>query len=338
MESLLSSLRVNQALSQLVGESPVFLRAIRDLPTIARDDATVLIAGETGTGKELVARAIHYLSPRAHAPFVAVNCGSLTDLLFEEELFGHERGAFTDAHAQRRGLVVEAHGGTLFLDEIDALAPKGQVSILRLLQDKSFRAIGCRTEEFADIRILAATNASLESLVHTGSFRSDLFYRLLVFSIYLPPLRERKEDILPLAEYFLKKHLGSNDQVELSLEARSALLALDWPGNVRELENAITRGIHLCRSGLITVENLGIPFVVPDVSLAGATAHSFKQAKQEAISAFERKYLERIMQECHGNVSRAARRAGKERRDFGKLLKKHRLDPKCFHWQDRLAG
>jgi two-component system, NtrC family, response regulator GlrR len=338
MERLLSSLRDSQALAQLVGESPVFLRAIRDLPVIARGDATVLIAGETGTGKELVARAIHYLSPRARGPFVAVNCGSLTDQLFEEELFGHERGAFTDAHSQRSGLVVEARGGTLFLDEIDALAPKSQVSILRLLQDKTFRAIGRGTEEYADIRILATTNASLESLVRLGSFRSDLFYRLLVFSIYMPPLRERKEDIFPLARYFLKKHARSGGESQLSSEAYLALLASNWPGNVRELENAILRGIHLTRGDQINVEDLGLSPALPGAPFLLRAGNSFKQAKQQAISAFERGYLEQVMQECHGNVSHAARRAGKERRDFGKLLKKHHLDRKCFHWQDNLAG
>ena len=338
METLLSSLRNHQALAQLVGESSVFLRAIRDLPAIARGDATVLITGETGTGKELVARAIHYLSSRARGPFVAVNCGSLTDQLFEEELFGHERGAFTDAHSQRSGLVVEARGGTLFLDEIDALAPKSQVSILRLLQDKSFRAIGRGTEEHADIRILAATNASLESLVQLGRFRSDLFYRLLVFSIDLPPLRERKEDIPILARYFVKKHASPAAQYQLSSEVCSALQGFEWPGNVRELENAMIRGIQLGRSDQISVEDLGLTPSVPTSRFPVRAAQPFKQAKREAIAAFEREYLEQVMQECHGNVSHAARRAGKERRDFGKLLKKHHLDRKCFHWEDRLAG
>ncbi|MGH7600473.1 MAG: sigma 54-interacting transcriptional regulator, partial [bacterium] len=246
MESLIERLREAQALAKLVGDAPAFLDAIRHLPDVAKSEASVLITGETGTGKELAARAIHYLSARAAFPFVPVHCGSLPDTLLESELFGHERGAFTDARTQRHGLIAQAEKGTLFLDEVENMSLKAQVALLRVLQDKKFRALGSSREQQADIRVVATTNAPLEHLVQAGTFRADLYYRLCVFSVHLPPLRERKGDIIPLSRHFLKKYVPA-DQVGLQLtpEADEALLAYDWPGNVRELESAIIRGIHL---------------------------------------------------------------------------------------------
>jgi DNA-binding NtrC family response regulator len=336
MESLIERLRDAQALAKLIGEAPAFLEAIQPLPAMAKSEANVLITGETGTGKELVARAIHYLSARARFPFVPVHCGSLPDTLLEDELFGHERGAFTDAHAQRRGLIAQAEKGTLFLDEVEAMSLKAQVALLRVLQDKRFRALGSSREQQADIRVVAATNAPLEHLVQAGTFRVDLYYRLCVFPVHLPPLRERKGDIMALSHHFLKKHApAERPELQLAPDAREALLAYDWPGNVRELESAIIRGIHLSQTNLIEFKDLGIPSEAesqqrPPVTIVLSEACSFKAMKQKMIETFERNYLNRLMREHQGNVSHAALAAGKERRELGKLLKKYQIDPKLF--------
>lgn len=335
MKSLLDRLRDTQALAKLIGEAPAFLKAIASLPAIAKSDATILITGETGTGKELAARAIHYLSARAAFPFIPVNCGSFPETLLEDELFGHERGAFTDAHTQRRGVISQADKGTLFLDEIEALSAKAQVSLLRVLQEKKYRALGASEEQSADVRIVAATNAPLDELVQAGSFRADLYYRLRVLFINLPPLRDRKEDILPLACHFLKKHASPERQfLQFSPAAEEALRAYEWPGNVRELENAVIRGIHLCQDNKIEIEDLGIPALTASRHASVVVPHaevcSFKAEKQKVIEAFERDYLTRLMRDYNGNVTQAALAAGKERRDLGKLLKKYQINPKYF--------
>jgi DNA-binding NtrC family response regulator len=334
-ESLICKTRDHGVMAKLIGKSEAFLKAIGQLPAIAKAEASVLITGETGTGKELVARAIHYLSERAAFPFIAINCGSLPDTLLEDELFGHERGAFTDAHARRSGLINQAEKGTLFLDEVDALTRKAQVTLLRVLQDKRFRAIGSCSEQQADVRILAASNVAIDQLVQTGQLRADLYYRLNVFSVNLPSLRERREDILVLAAHFLSKHaLSQKAALWLTPAACAQLVLSDWPGNVRELESAIIRGIHLSRNGVIDVSDLGLNTIPgPQAALAQSSSPdrlSFKAGKQAVIKAFEKDYLIRIMYEYHGNISRAAQAAGKERREFGKLLKKYQLDPNVF--------
>ena len=335
MQNLIERLRDAKALAKIIGDAPSFLKAIRHLPDMAKSEASVLITGETGTGKELAARAVHYLSVRAAYPFVAVHCGSLPDTLLENELFGHERGAFTDAHTQRRGLIAQAEKGTIFLDEVETMTMKAQVALLRVLQDRKFRALGSNCEQLADIRVVAATNAPLDQLVQAGSFRADLYYRLCVFSLHLPPLRERKGDIMMLSCHFLKKHLPADrPELRLSMDACEALLAYDWPGNVRELESALIRGLHLSTTNLIEVKDLGIPSCNEyprELSSAFAMElRSFKAMKQETIEAFEQDYLNRMMREHQGNVSQAALAAGKERREFGKMLKKYQIDPKQF--------
>jgi DNA-binding NtrC family response regulator len=323
--------------ANLVGTAPAFVKAIAPLQSIARSDATVLITGETGTGKELIARAIHYLGKRSMFPFVAVSCACFQPTLIEAELFGHERGAFTDAHVRRLGLLAHAERGTLFLDEVDALSPGVQAALLRVLQDKRFRPVGSNIEQQADVRIVAATNARLDPVSQAGSFRADLYYRLCVFSVDMPPLRARREDILILAEHFLKKHTASDASVpSFSAQARKALLAYDWPGNVRELENAVTRSIHYCGDGIIDAEDLCLQ---PDHPENGESdwPGAFKPAKRKALEIFERAYLRRLMTEHQGNVTRAAHAAGKERRDLGRLLKKHRIAPQQFHTAKRFA-
>jgi DNA-binding NtrC family response regulator len=335
METLVHRLPNSGAFSKLVGSAPAFVKAVAQLPAVAKSEAAVMIRGETGTGKELVARAIHYMSGRAPYPFVALNCGSLPDTLLEDELFGHERGAFTGAHARRDGLIAQARKGTLFLDEVDTLSPKAQVDLLRVLQDKRFRAIGSAVEREADVRVLAATNASLDPLIRTARFRADLYYRLCIFTVSLPPLRERKEDVLLLAAHFLEKHgVREKPGLDLSPSARAALLAWDWPGNVRELENAILRGIHLCQTDSIGIEDLGL---YPNSQKAcesdanpEADALSFAAAKRRAVALFEMEYLTRLMAEQEGNISQAARIARKDRSDLSKLMKKHSLDAKMF--------
>ena len=343
-------LRERDALSHLVGDSPRFLAAVERLPLIARNRATVVVTGETGTGKELIARAVHYLGPRAEHPFVPVNCGALPDTLLEDELFGHERGAFTDATARREGLIAEADRGTLFLDEIDSLTPRAQVALLRVLQGGAYRALGGNRERLADVRFVAATNASLPDLVSSGQFRTDLYYRLCVLSIHVPPLRERQEDILPLARHFLTKYQAGNVALELSAEADGTLLAYGWPGNVRELENVIQRSIALAPAAVITATELGLPNAAPEPldgvlirpalappggpnavpAASDAPWPSFNEAKRAVVDSFEREYLGQLLRVHHGNVSRAAQSAQKERRDFGRLLKKHQLDPRAF--------
>jgi DNA-binding NtrC family response regulator len=327
-EKIIRQLREAQALARLIGDAPAYREVISTLPAAARSDGAVLITGETGTGKELVARALHYLSHRVAYPFVAVNCGSLTDTLLEDELFGHEPGAFTDARQRRVGLIAHADRGTLFLDEIDALTPRAQVALLRVLQDRTFRPLGASQEQRADVRFVAASNAPLLDRVEAGAFRADLYYRLCVFPLMLPPLRERRDDILKLAAHFLDIHTPRERKpLNLSAAATAALLVPRWPGNVRELENVIVRAVGLCTGPTIEVRHLGLHAAVAGPLAQEAT---FRSLKRLAIAAFERDYLSRLLHESRGNVTRAAQAAGKERRDLGKLLKKHQLDPKRF--------
>ncbi|AUT64942.1 sigma-54 interaction domain-containing protein [Paraburkholderia terrae] len=325
--------------SKLVGRAASFRKAIADLPSIARSDAPVLICGETGTGKELIARAIHYLGSRSKFPFVPINCGAFSENLLEDELFGHERGAFTDARQQRVGLIAQADGGTVFLDEVDSLPFKAQVDLLRVLQEETLRAIGSNFERRIDVQIVSATNVPLDQLLQRGDFRQDLYYRLAVFAVHLPPLRERREDIMPLAHHFLGKHTPpTKTPMQLSAEALSALEGCVWPGNVRELENAIIRGIHLARSSTIQLSELRLDPTSqtqirtdaehwqPDIS----DTRPLVVLKRQLVEGFERRYLSHLLA-CHeGNVSRVAKAAGKERRDMGRLLQKYRLDPRSF--------
>jgi two-component system response regulator GlrR len=304
----------------LIGRSSTFTAAIRLLKKFASCDATVLLQGETGTGKELAARAVHYLGARKGHPFIPLNCGALPDTLVENELFGHARGAFTDARDTQRGLIASAEGGTLFLDEIEALSPKAQVVLLRFLQDGTYRPLGGQSAIKGNVRVITASNLELATLSRSGRFRQDLLYRLAILTAQLPPLRQRPGDVAILARHFLRRFARQYDRPELGIEPASARLlsAHEWPGNVRELENLVHRMFLLCEGTQIEVRP-------GDLDHAAWSAE-----KARAIARFESDYLRRALDDAAGNVSLAARRAGKERRSFGKLLKKHRIDRSEF--------
>ncbi len=311
----------------MIGRSPAFRIADALIDKMSAFDAPVLIEGETGTGKELAARAIHYRGARADRPFVPVNCGALPDALIENELFGHRRGAFTDAREDKPGLVELARGGTLFLDEVDALTPKAQVTLLRFLQDQQFRPLGGRREEQADVRIITAANRVLERLVEGGAFRLDLLYRLKLLHLTLPPLREREADIALLAEHFVRACSARYGKPALPIDPETLawFRRHRWPGNIRELENLIQRHLLLADGERICIA--APPGLAAAASGADASASylpiNYRQAKKRAVAEFESRFLENLMGQANGNVSAAARISGTERRHLGRLLKKH---------------
>jgi transcriptional regulator with PAS, ATPase and Fis domain len=278
------SLKETLGVRFLVGQSPQFREVTKRIPPIARCDVTVLVLGETGTGKELCARAIHYLSARAQKPFVPVNCGAIPCDLVENELFGHVQGAFTGACATQGGVIDEANGGTLFLDEIDCLPLLAQVKLLRFLQGREYRPLGAAKSKHAHVRIIAAANIDVKDAVHKGKFRQDLYYRISVLPLELPPLRDRRLDIPLLAQHFLRKYAAEFDKpvTALSEEAVQVLLVYDWPGNVRELEHVIERAVVL--SEHTTIDDIDIP--LPRRAEL-EQQESFQSAKAKAIVQFE---------------------------------------------------
>jgi len=319
--------------SQLVGRDPVFLEAIRQIPLLAASDAPVLLLGETGTGKELCARALHHLSVRRSLPFIPVDCGALPEHLAENELFGHARGAFTDAHAEQKGLAGMAEGGTLFLDEIDALSLAVQAKLLRFLEERTYRSLGADRFTQANVRMIAATNRNLDALVSERQFRSDLYFRLNVLQLQLPPLRQRREDIAPLARHFLQsiRRTPGTPAPSFSLAALRALEQHSWPGNVRELFNTVQRAALLSRGGQILPAHLAIPGTranpTADLAEGGKPpAASFRAGRAAAVALFERSYVEQLLRKHGGNITRAAIEARKDRRAFGRLVKKYALD------------
>jgi len=317
----------------LIGESPAFqdsLRLIRRLSTV---DAVVLIHGETGTGKELAARAIHYLGARRTAPFIPVNCGAIPDNLVESEFFGHTRGAFTDAKETRIGLIEQAERGTLFLDELEALSPRGQVALLRFLQDHSYRPVGSTLSRTADLRVIGSTNCDLRAMVKRGEFRADLLFRLSVLTLNLPPLRERTGDATLLAERFLRRFIAHYRLTPRAFDAaaRAYLERHDWPGNVRELENLVHRSVLLDEGPRVTFPEAA-GYAEPSAAAAAEPAidRPFNAAKAIAIAQFEQSYVSALLRHTRGNVSLAARLCGKERSRLGKLMKKHGLERMTF--------
>jgi len=294
---------------------------------VASCDATVLVTGETGTGKELCARAIHYLSPRARKPFTPVNCGAIPPELVENELFGHEPEAFTGASTRRNGLIRESDGGTLFLDEIDCLPLLAQVKLLRFLQDREFRPLGSARPRYADIRVIAASNGDLGEAISSGKLRRDFYYRLNTIQLALPPLRERLEDIPLLAEHFLRKYsdrfnkriAGYSDGAMLQLTRYS------WPGNVRELEHVIERAVVMTPDQTVEQGSISLP------AEAGLEPiESFREKKARMVAEFERAYIEDLLKTADGNITRAAEAARKDRRALRLLIRKHKIDVKTF--------
>jgi two-component system response regulator GlrR len=295
---------------------------------IAGTDSAIYISGESGTGKEVIAKAIHLASERSDKPFVDINCAAIPETLLESELFGHERGAFTDAKRSYQGLFAQSHQGTIFLDEVGNMSLSIQAKLLRVLQEKRFYPLGSGKPVEVDVRVIVATNRDLEAEVKNGSFREDLFYRIHVVPIDLPPLRERKEDIPLLAEHFLKEisQRMKKDIKGISAMAMQKLMLYDWPGNVRELENTIEHAVAITQHDVISEE-----VVLPTKDLPEKSLKPFK----EAVEEFKRVYIVRLLEFTKGNVSKAAELAGKYRADFYNLVKRHNLKPKDFKNPDK---
>ena len=318
----------------IVGTNPTFRAILMTAERIAPSLAPVIIEGETGTGKELVAQLIHRLSSRKKA-FVAVNCGCLPPDLVENELFGHEAGAFTGASTARAGLVQQADGGTLFLDEIDALSMRAQIALLRFLQEGEVRPVGGGALRRVSVRVVAASNVPLEDLVTAGRFREDLYFRLNVLGLALPPLRERRDDIVELTRFFLDKHTANygRDPLSMSEGAMAWLMSHELRGNVRQLEHLVHRAVLSASGTNIALTDIA-PAGTPEPEVIGTGIEPFAAAKARTIRAFERRYLTELMQETGGNVTAAAARAQKERRALGRLLKKYEIGPS---WDGRLG-
>jgi len=304
----------------LVGQSVHFVREIEKIPIIARCSSSVLVHGETGTGKEVCVKMIFQLSREFSNSFVPVNCGAIPPELAENELFGHKHGAFTGASHEKHGLIQEAEGGTLFLDEIDSLPQIAQVKLLRFLQEKTYRPLGSTKECKANVRVIAAMNLPPNESIGAGRLRKDLYYRLNVVSIEMPPLRERRDDIPLLANHFLQKHSKLvGRKVTIVPEALRTLILHDWPGNVRELEHVIERAVIFAENRVIA----DFPQLSSNITTQG---EAFNEAKRRAVQEFERKYIQNLLILYRGNVSKAAAAAQKHRRAFLHLIQKHGIE------------
>ena len=308
----------------IIGESGRMQEVLALVQRVAAADATVLIRGESGTGKELIARAIHYNSSRAAGPLIALNCAALPEQLLESELFGHERGAFTGAASQRKGRFEQAHGGSMFLDEIGDLSPALQVKLLRVLQERRFERLGGNVTLAVDMRILAATHRDLEAAMRDGTFREDLYYRLNVITIQIPPLRERREDIPPLLDHFLQKFAAKNQRqvTGLTAAARDALIKYDYPGNVRELENVIERAVLLCRGAVIDLDDL--PASVRPGQRKGADP--LPKDLPDLLAEIERQAIRAALDQHHAVQTQAAQSLGISERVLRYKMKKYGLD------------
>jgi transcriptional regulator with PAS, ATPase and Fis domain len=302
---------------RVVGQSPEWRQVLRKATQVARTDTTVFLQGESGTGKEVLARFIQHASPRKNGPFVAINCPALPEQLFESELFGYERGAFTGAQQAKAGQIELASTGVLFLDEVSEMSPMAQAKLLRVLQEREFRRLGGTRLVKANVRVIAASNRDLRQAVSDGSFREDLFYRLQVFDIRIPPLRERRGDIPLLTDAFLREFERSSgcSSAGLTPDARAALIDHDWPGNVRELHNALERAIILCDGELITAEHLCLQ-----------VSSGVAPRRLPRLSDVERRTIEQVLSESEGNKSKAARRLGITRTQLYVRLRKYGLE------------
>jgi Nif-specific regulatory protein len=326
-QQLRLELRDRYDLRHLIGHSHAMQRVYEAVAQAAPSSTTVLIRGESGTGKELVAHALHYNSPRAEKPFVKVSCGALPENLIESELFGYEPGAFTDARHQKKGRFELAHGGTLFLDEVGELSAATQVKLLRVLQEREFERLGGVSSVKVDVRLIAATHRDLEAAVKAGTFREDLYYRLHVFELFMPPLRERQADILLLADHFVEKIAAAQgkDVRRISTSAIDMLVAYHWPGNVRELENAIERAILVSEGGVIHAHHLP-----PSLQTAEVSGTLPGNGLGDAVAAFEKDLLQDALKSARGNRSRAARLLQTTERILNYKVQKYGLEPERF--------
>lgn len=313
--------------TNIIGNSQPMHAVYEQIKQVAGSDANVLIRGESGTGKELVAHAIHHKSPRAGRPYVKVNCAALPETILESELFGHERGAFTGATGMRKGRFELADGGTIFLDEVGDFSPATQVKLLRVLQEREFERVGGTSTIRVNVRILAATNRNLEEMVSAGTFREDLYYRLNVFPIHLPPLRSRKSDILLLADHFVQKYAKSMDKPvrRISTMAIDMMMAYHWPGNVRELENCIERAVLVSEDQVIHGHHLP-----PSLQTSEESGTPPRGNLEETLAAIEREMLVDALKSTQGNCVRAAAQLGVSERIMGLRLKKYRINYKQF--------
>jgi transcriptional regulator with GAF, ATPase, and Fis domain len=314
VRSLSEELDTRSGYGRVIGHSDVWNAVLRAATQVASTDTTVLLTGESGTGKEVISRFIHRASARRGGPFVAVNCAALPEQLLESELFGHERGAFTGAQHSKPGQIELASGGVLFLDEVGEMSPSAQAKFLRVLQEREFQRLGGTRTIKANVRVIAATNRELRRAMERGDFREDLYYRLQVFEIRLPPLRERPEDIIPLSDAFLRDigHSFGRPPAGMTREARQALLTYRWPGNVRELRNVLERAAIVCEGGLIAPEHLS--FQQDERPLPAATTN---------VKTIERQMVEQVLRECGGNKSKAARKLGLTRKQLYVRLRQY---------------
>jgi two-component system, NtrC family, response regulator GlrR len=310
------------ACARIVAHSRSMKEVLAKVTQVAITDSNVYIEGESGTGKELIARCLHGASRRSDGPFIAVNCAAIPENLLESELLGYEKGAFTGADGRREGLFARAHGGSFFFDELSELPLSMQAKLLRILEEREFYPLGSNRKVAVDVRVIAASNRRLEQQMRDGNFREDLYYRIRVIPITLPPLRERKEDILPLARYFLERFSRDTGKTvtDISPAAANKLMAADWPGNIRELENAMEYAVALAQGNTVT----------PELIIGSATPGSGVQPIRHARDSFEKDYLVQLLERHQGNVSRAAKEAGAYRADLYALLRKHGLSPERF--------
>jgi DNA-binding NtrC family response regulator len=333
--NLQRNLQSSDAFEQLVGRSPKMQRVYESVQMVAKTDLTVLITGESGTGKDLVARSIHACSDRRDRPLVAVNCPALPENILESELFGYKKGAFTHASQNRIGLFQEAQRSTIFLDEIGDISMPIQTKLLRVLQEKEIKPLGDTKSIHVDVRVVVSTNRDLPKKIKEGEFREDLFYRLNVFPILVPPLRERREDIPLLVDHLLEKHCAklNRPRKTISMELMDLFLRAPWEGNVRQLENVILRGILFAPEHEIRPEHIGVQDNLPRESclVEGALPNlSYRQAKEEVLRSFHTTYIGKILAVTQGNVSQAARMCGLERQALQQIIRRYGIRPDAF--------
>ncbi len=329
-------------LEGLVGESSAMQKVFDTLQMVAQAEMTVLITGESGTGKELAARAIHALSARAKGPFVAVNCPTVPESILESELFGYKKGAFTHAAQNKTGLFQEANGGSIFLDEIGDISPAIQTKLLRVLQEKEIKPLGDTKSIRVDVRIIASTNQDLAAKIESGEFREDVFYRLNVLPVEMPPLRERTEDIPLIANHLVVKHCARMNKPvkQISAALMDLLQDIEWVGNIRELENAIVRGILFSKADEILPADVQLPNSQTRTCFeleTDLTATTYKEAKERVLSDFSRQYIGSLLAACRGNVTRASEKSGMKRQALQQIMRRYRINPDDYRNQSPTA-